>query len=142
MKKPIPPVHKPRRQEEPEKKNESPLPIVSREPEMRSFESIFRQATRELKKYDPEGGGGLSVGSDIPIREIETVFITGERVKRGASKGHESTHGTPEEKAERFEEYQDFVDTKYAERSQLSWADLNRLAAKLNHPGFRRGCLV
>lgn len=53
----------------------------------------------------------------------------GRKVKAGSQSGHETTHGTHEEKKTRWSSYQKFVDDKHLENSFLSYSQCARLAA-------------
>ncbi len=60
----------------------------------------------------------------------EPCAATGEKVQRAARDGHASTHGTPEEKAERWAEYQSAVGAILERAPHLSLTDARRRAAR------------
>lgn len=60
----------------------------------------------------------------------EACAATGEKVQRAAREGHASTHGTPEEKAARWAEYQSAVDTILERAPRLSLTDARKRAAR------------
>jgi hypothetical protein len=80
-----------------------PAPPVATDPRIRVLEISHREKIAELKETDPDRGREKSASATLMIKELDPDVIRGMKVKTGASQGHEKTHGTKEEQADRHE---------------------------------------
>ncbi|QSA98612.1 hypothetical protein [Methylococcus sp. EFPC2] len=81
--------------------------------------TFFRAAQMEMK-----AGLALIIGKDSAAH-----LLRGKKIQKGAKAGHELTHGTPKEKAQKWADYQAFIENKYANNQSLTYSDLQKLAA-------------
>jgi len=108
--------------EKPDQREIVTLPRVAMDPEMWKLEEPVRLLIREAKKVDSLAplAAEVSQGAGYSIQTVEPVYSTGKKVLRGAGLGHQSTHGTPEQKRERWDEMQRQVTSALAENHRLS----------------------
>lgn len=98
------------------------------------------QAARALVVLDRAIGLGVNLAR-AHVEPWEPCAATGQKVQQAAREGHESTHGTPEEKAERWAEYQRAVDAILERAPHLSLTDARNRAArelKVSYSTIRR----
>jgi len=73
--------------------------------------------------------GTYSTLLNFEAMEKEPDVQRGIKIAEAAKKGHEQVYGTAEEKSEKWNEYQEFIDKLYQQKPSLSYSDLKRRAA-------------
>jgi hypothetical protein len=107
------------------------LPIVSTEPGLQDFEIPYRRLIQAVKaeRASPSMAAESSKGADMAIAKIQPTFKTGAKIRAGASKAHIKTHGTAEEKKQRWAQYQQSLNEVISRNPQLSHWGASKLIA-------------
>jgi hypothetical protein len=89
---------------------------------------VFEQTF--IKKINDDVRWGEITERYQEINDLKPYAKTGEKVKKGAKSGHIEVHGTDEEKATRWREYQEHINALSYRNPHLSYSDLQKEAAK------------
>jgi hypothetical protein len=76
----------------------------------------------------------MVIGLNIKTNTLQLLADVGKAVKDGGKRAHEETYGTEEEKIEKREKWQLWVNEEIAKHQQHSFVNIKKLVVK-NHPG-------
>jgi hypothetical protein len=118
-----------KRQDRPPKSNTQAKQLVSQHGEVKEIERVTRVGIAAVKMTDPAKGASLSSTATTVLFTIDEDALRGRKIVTSARSGHESVHGTEEEKKRRWLEDQEEVNRLCKEHPEWSWAEIKRRAA-------------